>query len=98
MTRNVSYAAALLALTLLIVLPVVNSVNATPDHAGGLNAVLLASGSPLPPPFPPAVNDATLEASGSPLPPPFPPLLQQPVLIASGSPLPPPFPPNTQSA
>jgi hypothetical protein len=96
MNRNASYA-LILALTLLIVLPVVDSVNATVNHDTGSNSMLLASGSPAPPPTPPVLSQSTLVASGSPAPPPTPPLFGQPVLVASGSPAPPPTPPLKSS-
>jgi len=74
MNRNASYA-LILALTLLMLLPVIGSVNAAAvNHNTGSNSMLLASGSPAPPPTPPLLNQLTLIASGSPAPPPTPPL------------------------
>lgn len=58
MNKNASYAFILLALTLLIVLPVIDSVNATPNDNAGSNSMLFASGSPLPPPVPWATTSA----------------------------------------
>jgi hypothetical protein len=88
--------ALLLVLTLLIVLPTLSTVNATPaQHVSG-NSVLVADGSPGPPPVPnpwllPA--EPELVADGSPGPPPVPnPWLQEPVMVADGSPGPPPVP------
>jgi hypothetical protein len=45
MNRNASYA-LILALTLLIVLPVIDSVNTTVNHNISSSSMLLASGSP----------------------------------------------------
>ena len=92
MNKTASYAFALLALTVLIVLPVADSVNATGNGNTSLNSVLLASGSPMPPPVPNAVNESTLVASGSPMPPPVPNAVNGSALVASGSPMPPPVP------
>jgi hypothetical protein len=91
--KKASYAFVLLALTLLIVLPVVNCVNIGPSSSSGPNHELFASGSPMPPPTPPVLYQSTLVASGSPMPPPTPPVLYQSTLVASGSPMPPPTPP-----
>jgi hypothetical protein len=94
MNSKVVYA-ALFALTLLIVLPVLTGVNATsPLHADGHSA-LVAAGSPGPPPVPnPWLQpEPELVAAGSPGPPPVPnPWLQEPELVAAGSPGPPPVP------
>jgi hypothetical protein len=90
--KTAFYGFALLALTVLIVLPVADSVNATGDANTGLNSVLLASGSPMPPPVPNAVNESALVASGSPMPPPVPNAVNESALVASGSPMPPPVP------
>ena len=81
MNSKVVYA-LLLMLTLLIVLPVLSTVNATPTQNAGGHSALVADGSPAPPPVPPA-----LLADGSPAPPPIPPML-----VADGSPAPPPVP------
>ena len=67
MNSKVVYA-ALFALTLLIVLPVFGTVNATSTPLAG-NAALVADGSPAPPPVP---HPDFLIADGSPAPPPVP--------------------------
>ena len=72
MNSKVAYA-LLLALTLLIVLPVLSTVNATPaQHASG-SSVVVADGSPGPPPTP---NPWLVPQ-------------QEPLLVADGSPGPP---------
>ena len=64
--------AVLLALTLLIVLPVLGTVNATSAlHSNG-NTAIVAEGSPGPPPVPHPNADPFLMAEGSPGPPPTP--------------------------
>jgi hypothetical protein len=93
MDKNASYAFVLLALTLLIVLPGIGSVNAAANSTTGLHPVLLASGQPMPPPVPPAVSDSTLMVSGQPMPAPVPPAANESILVASGQPMPPPVPP-----
>jgi len=50
--KNASYVFILLALTLLIVPPVIDFVNATANNHAGSISMLFASGSPLPPPVP----------------------------------------------
>jgi hypothetical protein len=80
--KNAAYAFVLLALTLLIVLPGIGSVNATANGNTNLGPVLFASGQPMPPPVPPAVNEPILVVSGQPMPAPVPPLIWQSVLIA----------------
>ena len=82
MNRIASYAFVLLALTPLIVLPGIGSVNAAANSTTGLHPVLLASGQPMPAPVPPAANESILVASGQPMPPPVPPLIRQSVLTA----------------
>ena len=57
-------------LTLAIVLPVVGSVNTTATSNPLSYSVVAASGSPAPPPVPPAFRQPALVASGSPAPPP----------------------------
>lgn len=95
MNPKVVYA-VFLALTLLIVLPVLSGVNATSVPQAGGHAVLVADGSPGPPPSPNPwlVSEPDLVADGSPGPPPSPnPWLQlEPELVADGSPGPPPSP------
>jgi hypothetical protein len=96
MNSKVVYA-FLLALTLLIVLPVHSTVNATPAQHASSNSVFVTDGSPGPPPVPPLAiqQEPLLVADGSPGPPPVPPLAapQEPLLVADGSPGPPPVPP-----
>ena len=74
----------ILMLALLIVLPVLSTVNATPAQNAGGHSALVADGTPAPPPIPPA-----LVADGTPAPPPIP-----PTLVADGTPAPPPIPPT----
>jgi hypothetical protein len=66
MKRN-TFLALLLALTLLMLLPVVGSVNVSSSDYNPI-----ASGSPGPPPMPNVVNEPVLVASGSPGPAPVP--------------------------
>jgi hypothetical protein len=82
MNKNAFYAFVLMALTLLIVLPGIGSVNATENNTTGLHPVLLASGQPMPPPVPPVADESLLVASGQPMPPPVPPVIRQSVLTA----------------
>lgn len=86
--------ALILALALLIVLPVLGTVNATLNHHASGYSTFVADGSPGPPPGPHAIAESTLVAAGSPGPPPVPtPWFQsQPELVAAGSPGPPPVP------
>ena len=87
MNSKVVYA-LLLALTLLIVLPVLGTVNATPTGNSAL-----ADGTPAPPPVPNPYLLPELVAEGTPAPPPVPnPLPAEPELVADGSPGPPPVP------
>jgi hypothetical protein len=95
--KNVTNAFVLLALSLLIVLPVIDSVNVTSNGNADSNPVLFATGSPMPAPTPPVLDQSTLIATGSPLPTPTPPVLNQSTLIATGSPMPAPTPPVMQS-
>jgi hypothetical protein len=90
--KNSTYAFVLLALSLLIVLPVIDFVNVTVNGNTGSNSVLFATGSPMPPPTPDALNQLTLVGTGSPMPPPTPDALSQLTLVATGSPMPPPTP------
>ena len=73
MNSKVVYA-LLLALTLLIVLPVLSGVNATSTLHAGDHPALVAAGSPGPPPVPnPWLQpEPELVAAGSPGPPPVP--------------------------
>ncbi|HEX4381024.1 MAG TPA: hypothetical protein VH022_13370 [Candidatus Acidoferrum sp.] len=94
MNSKVVYA-VLLALTLLIVLPVFGTVNATSSHHFRAQPTLVADGSPGPPPVPhPNVvpQEPELVADGSPGPPPVPHPDAEPLLVAAGSPGPPPVP------
>jgi hypothetical protein len=61
-------------LTSAIVLLVVGSVNTTATSNPLSYSAVVASGSPAPPPVPPAFQQPALFASGSPAPPPVPPL------------------------
>ena len=81
-------ALAVLSLSaLLIVLPVICSVNRSTSNPAPRSDVFRADGWPLP--LPPPLTE-TLVADGQPLPP-FPPLVAE-TLVADGQPLPP-FPP-----
>jgi hypothetical protein len=91
MNSKVVYA-ALLTLTLLIVLPVLSTVNATSTHQVNGQTVLFAAGSPGPPPTPHLNEQSILVAAGSPGPPPVPWVQAEPELVAAGSPGPPPTP------
>ncbi len=71
MKENV-FLALLSALTLLILLPVIGSVNISASDFGTSGSILVAEGSPLPPPVPSAIHQPVLVAEGSPLPPPVP--------------------------
>lgn len=88
MNSKVVYA-FLLMLTLLIVLPVFSTVNATPPQTNGHSA-FVADGTPAPPPVP----HPDFVADGTPAPPPVPhPDFQAGVqLVADGTPAPPPVP------
>ena len=76
MNKNVTNAFVLLALSLLIVLPVIDSVNVTSNGNADSNPVLFATGSPMPAPTPPVLDQSTLIATGSPMPAPTPPVMQ----------------------
>ena len=95
---------ALCALTLIIVLPIITSVNNSAGSSIRIDRNQQADGWPLPPPVPPTSTSArpnTLVADGWPLPPPFPPTSTSATansLVADGWPLPPPFPPASTSA
>jgi hypothetical protein len=91
MNSKVVYA-VLLALTLLIVLPLLSTVNATSTHQANGQTVLFADGSPGPPPTPHLNEQPMLVAAGSPGPPPVPWEQAEPEPIAAGSPGPPPTP------
>jgi hypothetical protein len=75
---------------LLMVLPVLGTVNATPSG----NSAFVADGTPAPPPVPnPWFQPASeLVADGTPAPPPVPNPWRVPELVADGTPAPPPVP------
>lgn len=94
MNSKVIYA-SILMLALLIVLPVVSTVNATPAQNASGNSAVVADGTPAPPPVPnPWFQSAPeLLADGTPAPPPVPnPWLTPTDLVADGTPAPPPVP------
>src|SRR6266581_2542640 len=88
-------------LTILMVLPVIGSVNTLAGKPTMIDRTLRADGAPLPPPIPPqssSMEANVLVADGGPLPP-FPPQpssMEVNVLVADGGPLPP-FPPQPSS-
>jgi len=89
---------AVSVLTILMVLPVIGSVNTLAGKPTMIDRTLRADGAPLPPPIPPqsSLMDAkTLVADGAPLPPPIPPQPSGSTLMADGAPLPPPIPPQS---
>jgi hypothetical protein len=74
--KKAAIAVAVLALAVLMVLPVVRSVNLSAGKPVTVDRTPYADGSPLPPPLPPkppSLDANTLVADGSPLPPPIPP-------------------------
>jgi hypothetical protein len=74
--KKTALAIAVSVLAVLIVLPVVRSVNLSAGKPISIDRTQFADGSPLPPPIPPkppSMNADTLVADGSPLPPPIPP-------------------------
>jgi hypothetical protein len=86
--------AVFLTLALLIVLPVLSTVNATHAKNANGHSALVADGTPAPPPVPnPWFQQDELVADGTPAPPPVPnPWLQPDGLVADGTPAPPPVP------
>lgn len=90
--KKTALALAVTALAVLIVLPVVHSVNLSADKPGAIVPTLRADGWPLPLPIPPG-QAGTLVADGWPLPLPIPPG-QVETLVADGWPLPLPIPPG----
>jgi hypothetical protein len=80
--------AILFTVALLIVLPVLGTVNATPSD----NSALVADGTPAPPPVPSPYLLPELVADGTPAPPPVPNPYLLPELVADGTPAPPPVP------
>ena len=94
--KKTSLAVAVSVLAVLMVLPVVRSVNLSAGKPVTIDQTLRADGSPQPP-FPPkslSMSTSTLVADGSPQPP-FPPSssMTASTLVADGSPQPP-FPPQ----
>jgi hypothetical protein len=98
--KKTAIAVAVSLLAVLIVLPVVRSVNLPAGKPITIDRIQYADGSPLPPPIPPkppSVNANALLADGSPLPPPIPPKppsTSVDAFVRDGSPLPPPIPPK----
>jgi len=98
--KKTSLAVAVSVLAVLMVLPVVRSVNLSAGKPVTIDQTLRADGSPQPP-FPPkslSTSTGTLVADGSPQPP-FPPKslsMSTSTLVADGSPQPP-FPPKSLS-
>jgi hypothetical protein len=98
--KKTALAVAVSVLAVLIVLPVVRSVNLSPGKPVTIDRTQYADGSPMPPPIPPqppSINANVLVADGSPMPPPIPPQppsINANVLVADGSPMPPPIPPQ----
>jgi hypothetical protein len=83
--KKPAFAVAVSLLAVLIVLPVVRSVNLSAGKPITIDRIQYADGSPLPPPIPPkppSINDHTLVADGSPLPPPIPPKPPQSQMLA----------------
>jgi hypothetical protein len=99
--KKTAIAVAVFLLAVLMVLPVVRSVNLSAGKSVTIDRVLIADGSPIPPypPKPPSIKASTLVADGSPIPPypPKPPSMKASTLVADGSPIPPypPKPPQT---
>ena len=94
--KKTSPAVAVSVLAVLMVLPVVRSVNLSAGKPVTIDRTLRADGSPQPP-FPPtsSMTTSTFVADGSPQPP-FPPQslsMSTSTLVADGSPQPP-FPPQ----
>jgi hypothetical protein len=102
--KKLIYSTGLAAAAMLMLLPVVRSVNVAVGNARMMGAHLQADGDPLPPPIPPGTalpGGTYFEADGDPLPPPIPPADQTSVaayLLADGDPLPPPIPPGVALA
>jgi hypothetical protein len=100
--KKTALAVAISFFAVLMVLPVVRSVNLSAGKPVTIDRALYADGAPLPPPIPlqpkpPSMDANTLMADGSPLPPPIPakpPSMNANTLVADGSPLPPPIPPK----
>jgi hypothetical protein len=93
--KKTAVAVALSVLAVLMVLPVVRSVNLSAGNPVTIGRTQYADGSPLAP----SMSASTLMTDGDPLPPPIPPKPKPPsidgyVLVADGDPLPPPIPPK----
>jgi hypothetical protein len=83
--KKTALAVAVSVLAVLIVLPVVRSVNLSAGKPITIDRTQFADGSPLPPPIPPkppSMNANMLVADGSPLPPPIPPKPPQSQVLA----------------
>src|SRR3984957_19337136 len=80
--------AILFTVALVIVLPVLNTVNTPPSG----HSALVADGTPAPPPVPNPYLLPELVADGTPAPPPVPNPYLLPELVADGTPAPPPVP------
>jgi hypothetical protein len=98
--KKTALAVVFSVLAVLIVLPVVRSVNLSAGKPISIDRFTFADGSPMPPPIPPkppSMNSNTVVADGSPMPPPIPPKppsFSANMLVADGSPMPPPIPPK----
>jgi hypothetical protein len=98
--KKTTLAVAVLLLAVLMVLPVMGSVNLSAGKPITIDRMQYADGSPMPPPIPPkppSMNANPLVADGSPMPPPIPPKPPSSntnTLVADGSPMPPPIPPK----
>jgi hypothetical protein len=83
--KKKALAVAASVLAVLMVLPIVRSVNLSAGKPVTIDRMQYADGSPLPPPIPPkppSMNTHTLVADGSPLPPPIPPKPPQSQVLA----------------
>jgi hypothetical protein len=90
--KSLTLFASFSILACLIVLPVIRSVNGSAGNYVTPVPSLIADGSPMPNPLPPASNTDVLIADGSPMPNPLPPASNTGVLVADGSPMPNPLP------
>jgi len=99
--RQKAFAVAVLVLAVLMVAPIVRSVNLSAGKPVLIDGTQFADGWPMPPlpPKPPAMESSILVADGWPMPPlpPKPPAMNSSVLVADGWPMPPlpPKPPQT---
>jgi hypothetical protein len=80
--KKTAIAVAVFVLAILMILPVVRTVNVSAGKPVTIDRTLTADGSPMPPfpPKPPSMNAGTLVADGSPMPP-FPPKPPQTLVI-----------------